>query len=75
MLTNNRMYKAAYMYAQTVSMILNGEYGVFNPRLLNGFLNVASRLENGEIGPMLGEQTATPAKPSHKKHSLSARTL
>ena len=50
-LTSERVYKAAYTHAQAVSMILNGECGVFNPRLLNSFLSVASRLENGEIGP------------------------
>lgn len=74
-LTSERVYKAAYTHAQAVSMILNGECGVFNPRLLNSFLSVASRLENGEIGPMFRERAAAPAKPSHKKHSLSARTL
>ena len=51
-LTSERVQKAAYTHAQAVSMILNGECGVFNPRLLNSFLSVASRLENGEIGPM-----------------------
>ena len=74
-LTSERVYKAAYTHAQAVSMILNGECGVFNPRLLNSFLSVASRLENGEIGPMFRERAAAPAKPSHKKNSLSARTL
>ena len=74
-LTSERVYKAAYTHAQAVSMILNGECGVFNPRLLNSFLSVASRLENREIGPMFRERAAAPAKPSHKKHSLSARTL
>ena len=41
-LTSERVYKAAYTHAQAVSMILNGECGVFNPRLLNSFLSVAS---------------------------------
>ena len=53
-LTSERVYKAAYTHAQAVSMILNGECGVFNPRLLNSFLSVASRLENGEIAHVQG---------------------
>ena len=64
-----RVQGRVYADAQAVSMILNGECGVFNPRLLNSFLSVASRLENGEIGPMFRERAAAPAKPSHKKHS------
>lgn len=74
-LTSERVYKAAYTHAQAVSMILNGECGVFNPRLLNSFLSVASRLENGEIGPNLRERAPAPVKPSSKGNSLSARTL
>lgn len=74
-LTSERVYKGAYTHAQAVSMILNGECGVFNPRLLNSFLSVASRLENGEVGPTLRERVSIPAKPSRKGSSLSARTL
>ena len=74
-LTSERVYKGAYTHAQAVSMILNGECGVFNPRLLNSFLSVASRLENGEVGPTLRERVSVPAKPSRRDSSLSARTL
>lgn len=74
-LTSERVYKGAYTHAQAVSMILNGECGVFNPRLLNSFLSVASRLENGEVGPTLRERVSIPAKPSRRGSSLSARTL
>ena len=53
-LTSERVYKAAYTHAQAVSMILNGECGVFNPRLLNSFLSVALRGWKTRSGPCSG---------------------
>ena len=45
-LTNKRIYKPPYRHEQAVSMILNGECGSFNPRLLSCFLEVASILKD-----------------------------
>ncbi len=43
-LTNERVYKQAYSYETAVNMILNGECGVFSPRLLECFKRVRSSI-------------------------------
>ncbi|MDL2257631.1 response regulator [Eubacteriales bacterium OttesenSCG-928-K08] len=43
-LTSKRVYKGAYTHDEAVSMILNGECGVFNPKLLECFLAVSGTL-------------------------------
>ncbi|MDL2235984.1 response regulator [Christensenellaceae bacterium OttesenSCG-928-L17] len=43
-LTSKRVYKGAYTHEEAVRMILNGECGVFNPKLLECFLEVADTL-------------------------------
>lgn len=57
-LTNKRIYKPPYTHDQAVSMILNGECGSFNPRLLSCFLEVASILKSSS--PILQGQTKKP---------------
>lgn len=39
-LTNKRVYKAAFTHEQAVNMIVNGECGTFNPRLMELFLEI-----------------------------------
>ncbi|MGD9559585.1 MAG: HD-GYP domain-containing protein [Oscillospiraceae bacterium] len=43
-LTSKRVYKDAYTPDEAVQMILNGECGVFNPALLENFIQVQPRL-------------------------------
>lgn len=43
-LTSDRCYKAAYSHEEAVSMILNGECGVFNPILLRCFVEISDEL-------------------------------
>lgn len=44
-LTSKRVYKNAYSHEKAVKMILDGECGVFNPKLLEVFVKVAPVLE------------------------------
>ena len=43
-LTSSRVYKDAYTHDQTMAMILNGECGAFNPKLIRGFVRVQDML-------------------------------
>ncbi len=43
-LTSDRVYKAAYSHEKAISMILGGECGVFNPRLIDAFSSISERL-------------------------------
>lgn len=43
-LTSERVYKAAYTHEKAVEMILNGECGMFNPRLLDAFVQIQEDL-------------------------------
>ena len=43
-LTSQRIYKGAYSHGKAVEMILNGECGQFNTKLLNRFYNLADTL-------------------------------
>ena len=43
-LTSQRCYKPAFSHDKAVKMILNGECGVFNPLLLDCFINLAKEL-------------------------------
>lgn len=45
-LTSDRCYKKAYTHSTAVQMILQGECGVFNPELLQCFLNIEDKIEN-----------------------------
>ena len=42
-LTSHRVYKPAYEYSKALNMILNGECGVFSPKLLACFKNVRNQ--------------------------------
>lgn len=58
-LTSPRVYKPAYEHAQAVSMILNGECGVFNPVLLECLRRIAPQLpeimhHDGETADFIG---------------------
>ncbi|MBQ7859392.1 MAG: PAS domain-containing protein, partial [Faecalibacterium sp.] len=44
-LTTKRVYKDAYSFDTAVNMILNGECGVFSPKLLECFKHVTSKYE------------------------------
>lgn len=44
-LTTARVYKPAYVHKQAVQMILNGECGIFSPKLMVCFKNVCSQFE------------------------------
>jgi len=44
-LTNKRVYKDPYSFQQSANMILNGECGVFSPKLLECFKHVSSDME------------------------------
>lgn len=43
-LTSKRVYKDAYTHEQAVNMILNGECGSFNPKLIECFVKVQAEL-------------------------------
>ena len=44
-LTSERVYKKAYSHEETIRMILNGECGAFNPRLLDMLVRVEGTLQ------------------------------
>jgi putative two-component system response regulator len=44
-LTSRRVYKGAYTHDEAFHMILDGECGVFNPKLINALIRVADQLE------------------------------
>ncbi len=83
-LTSKRVYKNAYSHEKAVKMILDGECGVFNPKLLDVFIKMASVLErdlvsNEEMAD--AEFTACTfespleAVPKTEDTGLSSRTL
>ena len=76
-LTSERVYKSAYSHAQAVSMIVNGECGVFNPKLMTSFLSIASQLELGgsELPAARAGRIPAPVEQAAPKDALSARTL
>lgn len=43
-LTSKRVYKGAYTHDEAMQMILNGECGAFNPKLIEGFIKVQDQL-------------------------------
>ena len=45
-LTSDRCYKKAYSHDTAVSMILNGEYGAFNPMLLDCLQEISASLKH-----------------------------
>lgn len=85
-LTNKRVYKPAYTHEQAVSMILNGECGSFNPRLLSCFVEVSDTLKEKGVAILEDEQNSTlhvavekmvksaPKSATHTEN-LSERTL
>ena len=44
-LTSKRVYKEAYPFGKAVNMIVNGECGVFSPKLLECFKQIAGQFE------------------------------
>ncbi|MDR1117276.1 MAG: response regulator [Oscillospiraceae bacterium] len=53
-LTSARVYKAAYTHEQACDMIIKGECGEFNPKLLDCFLNVKDTLNETINAPIAG---------------------
>lgn len=51
-LTSKRVYKEAYSHKEAVELILRGECGVFNPIMLDCFLQVQNKLESLSIHAM-----------------------
>jgi putative two-component system response regulator len=45
-LVSVRVYKRAYTKQEAFSMIMNGECGVFSPKILKSFLAVRSQFEH-----------------------------
>lgn len=45
-LTSKRVYKPAYSHQKSVAMIKNGECGIFNPQLMECFMEIEKDLEN-----------------------------
>lgn len=45
-LVSTRVYKPPFSHDQTVSMIMEGKCGVFNPQLLEYFSKIADRIDN-----------------------------
>ena len=43
-LTSDRVYKKAYSHKEAIDMILNGECGAFNPKILDSFIKVQDLL-------------------------------
>lgn len=49
-LTSKRVYKDAYTHDEAVNMIIRGECGTFNPKLLNCFVSVQDSLREMAFG-------------------------
>lgn len=47
-LTSPRVYKAAYSHEKAMEMILNGECGAFNPKLIEAFMLVVDKIRSHE---------------------------
>ena len=45
-LTSKRVYKDAYTHEQAIKMILNGECGAFNPKMLDSFVDMQDSLSD-----------------------------
>lgn len=60
-LTSKRVYKDAYSVSQAVNMIIRGECGVFSPKLLECFKNVAVKFAE------LAQNYADGASPKNEK--------
>lgn len=80
-LTSKRVYKAAFSHEKAVSMILNGECGVFNPILMECLRDISEELRN-EVrlrseGQNLQEETLDVVEQMMEKGELdvSDRTL
>lgn len=43
-LSNKRVYKPAYTHEETMNMILNGECGEFNPKIMAGFMRIRDEI-------------------------------
>lgn len=59
-LTSERCYKPAYSHEKAISMILNGECGVFNPVLLDCMKDVEQELKEMVEHPVMEEVTMNP---------------
>ena len=51
-LTSKRVYKPAYSHEQAINMIVNGECGVFNPKLLEYLLEIQDSLFSAAHDPI-----------------------
>ncbi len=47
-LTSKRVYKNAYSHKTAVSMMMNGECGTFNPKVMNAFLSTQDKIKKEE---------------------------
>lgn len=45
-LVSPRCYKKAFTFEQALRMIVNGECGIFNPHILEAFLNIEDKLRD-----------------------------
>lgn len=79
-LTSKRVYKSAYSHQKSVAMIKNGECGVFNPQLMECFMEIEKDLENSievlsrERQELLSDEVAQLA-PREGSAELSGRIL
>lgn len=54
-LVSERVYKSAYTHEEAVKMILGGECGMFNPRLMESFRNLEKEIRTIYINKAQGE--------------------
>lgn len=80
-LTNKRVYKKAYTHEEAIKMIKNGECGVFNPELLETFMEVSDDIKinlgsNLLINYTKGEVVESVSKMTYgDRNGVSERTL
>lgn len=80
-LTNKRVYKKAYTHEEAIKMIKNGECGVFNPELLETFMEVSDDIKinlgsNLLINYTKGEVVESVSKMTYgDRNRVSERTL
>ncbi len=80
-LTTQRVYKEAYPVEVAVNMILNGDCGIFSPKLLECFKRVREKLSvlatqySDGLTPQVGQVQLSLEKPEAKTYSLDALHL
>lgn len=82
-LTNERVYKPPFTHEKALEMIQNGECGIFNPMLVECFLDVSDEIKQNKENPLQkpSVEAAAPAKEEKqyeneaKEELASKRTL